>query len=373
MIGRTTFIKYWLTGLTTTCRCFQVVVSLSFGLSFAFHAPPPPWKMRFLENKKRTRRTMIHQNGKSFIKSLTSTSLLMHKNENRLPVQNPFAKTSASSIAGISYQAVQSALEVLYPATELNQRTAISRTDGYWPHLKQGKDPPPELIYGEFDFHFFAALLDRAYAFYRCDPRNQVTAGNGWTEKTFVDIGSGTGRLVFAAAALHPWGLSRGIELLPGIHKLAVERKKDLSTTENGMHSLATPQRNQPLNLAPIEFVCGSFEDPYIYFGDADIIFLFSTCLPKNCLERFAESVGRQCRPGTIVITIDYMLPLEGNVPAVESNDQIPSGVYRFSLLEKNEGWVWLTGGASTAFIHRVEMSQWREGQGPWERPLPTL
>lgn len=342
-----------------------------------------------------------------------------------LPEQNPYANNTATSLSGVRYSHVLNGLEAVFPPSELDRRTALSRTDGYFPFLREGKDPPQEFTYGEFDFYFFASLLDAAFDHYQTDPRNQNdsigaarnTAPQDWTNKTFCDIGSGTGRLVFAAAALHPgWKVCRGIELLPGIHEAALEIQQRLATPgpENSQRLEQEPltnhndgsdrtddigdsrqtMKNDPilelpiphsanndnyndeehqstsLPLAPVEFVCGSFEDPYVHFGDADIIFLFSTCLPKEGLANFAEAVGRQCKPGTIVITTDYMLPLEGFVRPVPGDDRIPSGNFKFTLQEQIQGWVWLTGGASTAFIQRVEQSAWDpEHTGPWERP----
>ena len=49
--------------------------------------------------------------------------------------------------------------------------------------------------------------------------------------RVFCDIGSGTGRLVVAAAALYPgWILYKGIEILEGIHKVALENLEKCRT-----------------------------------------------------------------------------------------------------------------------------------------------
>ena len=55
------------------------------------------------------------------------------------------------------------ALDRLYPPNELETRHATSRTDGYWPYIHQGKDPPQQFTYGEFDVGFFAQVLELAY------------------------------------------------------------------------------------------------------------------------------------------------------------------------------------------------------------------
>lgn len=292
-----------------------------------------------------------------------------------VPDENPEFDTSARSLAGVSYASVRDVLAELFPPGELEARNAQSRTDGYWPFVRRGEDPPADLTYGEFDLYFFSQLLDRAASIYQ--PSNEEasdSAPTGWKDKVFVDIGSGMGRLVLSAAALHPdLRLCRGIELLPTIHEQAV---KNLEACRVGggdrwaLDSIASPPS---LPLAPVELVCGSFDDPYVYFGDADIIFVFSSCMTTPVLSSLAAAVGRQCKPGTLVITTEYMLPLVGAVPPVERDGRFPCGSFRLGLIEKVNGWCWLTGGSSTAFVHLVKSSLWTPQQrGPLERPRPS-
>jgi hypothetical protein len=116
----------------------------------------------------------------------------------------------------------------LYPPTDLEKRNATSRSDGYLPFINNGQEPPKQYTYGEFDLYFFAELLDRALDYH--------TVCDSWNEKVFTDVGSGSGRLVFAAAALHPgWRLCRGVEVLESIHDVAV-----LETLEKCRHTLDT-------------------------------------------------------------------------------------------------------------------------------------
>ena len=285
-----------------------------------------------------------------------------------MPEASPHAQPDQRSASGVAYGPVLQGLDVLYPPASLDSRNAMSRRDGYWPFLQRGNDPPPpSLTYGEFDFYFFAQLLDRVLQ-YADGPRGDT---NGWNDKTFCDLGSGTGRLVLAAAALHPgWKLCRGVEVLPLIsaeadHALEQCRRPPPDNNYGNDHdahdegpdkSYALPQSQLP--LAPVDFCCGSLDDPHLYFGDTDLVFVFSSCMDTDTMNAIAVAVGRQCRPGTLVITTDYMLPLEGNVPPVESPERrIPGGQYQLKLLEQVDGWCWLTGGASTAFVHRVEQS----------------
>lgn len=268
--------------------------------------------------------------------------------------ENPHADVNAKSVSGVRYSSVLSGLNKIFSPQELEKRNALSRRDGYWPFLHRGDDPPEEVTYGEFDFYFFADLLDRAHALYRESEGPSVD----WSDKVFVDLGSGTGRLVLSAAALHPsWRLCRGIELLSGISNAAVENLEKCRA-QGSRFALNSHNENancqEMLHMAPIDLKCGSFDDPYVYFGDANCIFVFSSCFGNDTLDSLAKSIGRQCKPGTLVITTDYMLPLEGMIPPMESDDRVPSGSYKLRLVDKVEGWCWLTGGASTAFIHRV-------------------
>lgn len=278
-----------------------------------------------------------------------------------VPQANPTVETNALSLSGVSYESVLSGLNELYPPQGLHIRNAASRTDGYWKFISQGEEPPMDLTYGEFDFHFFAQLLDRAHHHYFQYAAQRPTS---WDGKVFTDLGSGTGRLVLGAAALHPgWKVCRGIELLEGINNVAAENlskcKSEASLGDNSyVLPYSCPQKvNSALVMAPVDLKCGSFDDPYEYLGDTDCAFVFSSCFSPELMEKLGRAIGRQFQPGSIIITTDYKLPLENRIDPVEGDASIPSGTYRLELVEKLDGWCWLTGGDSTAYIHRVVKS----------------
>ena len=337
--------------------------------------------------------------------------------------ENPDIDVNQHSISGVAYRHVLQGLQQLYPPESLEERNAASRMDGYWPFVQRGHDPPQHFTYGEFDVGFFAQLLDRVNQHWSATR----TTKDGWKDKVFCDIGSGTGCLVLAAAALHPnWKLCRGIEILPGISNVANEKlqechesaashsvreaskadndddddddqddwvenehgllikretpanepekhdRNDKSDDDNGVYSLAIDD-NQRLPLAPIEFVCGSFEDPYLYFADVDCVFCFSSCMSDSILQSLSQAIGRQCQPGTLVITTDVSLPLDGLIEPHPDDDTLPYGDYQLELMEHVDGYCWLTGGHSTAYIHRVIKSLWEPGSGPRIQPeLPA-
>lgn len=274
-----------------------------------------------------------------------------------IPEENPNADLQAVSKSGVRYQSVLNGLHKLIPPEELEKRNGISRTDGYWAFIRTGEEPPLGLTYGEFDFYFFAELLDRAWEHYAPgNPGGGETVEAAWKNKVFIDVGSGAGRLVLAAAALHPtgWKQCRGVELLSGLHEAACGnldkcRQGDDSLAMQVGHDDNGNENQECLKLAPIDFSCASFEDPIIdsHWKDASCIFVTATCLPSELLQSLSQVVGLKCRPGTIVTSTDYPLPLEGG-SAGEGN------AFQLELIEKVDGYSWVTGGESTAYIHRV-------------------
>ena len=82
------------------------------------------------------------------------------KTDRLLPQENPNLDPNQKSLSGVSYTQVIQGLSKLYPPSALEERNAASRTDGYWPFIQKGHDPPKQFTYGEFDFSFLAELLD---------------------------------------------------------------------------------------------------------------------------------------------------------------------------------------------------------------------
>lgn len=260
-------------------------------------------------------------------------------------------------------------------------RNAASRADGYWTFISEGKEPPPDFTYGEFDLEFFAYLLDRShYHYYSSSSVKNTYEQKDWSNKVFADIGSGAGRLILGAASLHPvWKLCKGIEVLPGLHKLGVEaiqkcykneEEKDApNANSESMDSFTTERESEKyvlkssesadLALAPIQLSCASVLDPKEYIGDIDCAFVFSSAMSKELLTNISAAVGRQCKPGTVVITTDYMLELNGWVKACEDDNR--EGHYSFRLLESIDGPCSVVGGITTAYIHEVVESLWEE------------
>lgn len=307
-----------------------------------------------------------------------------------IPEANPNYNPNAESLSGVRYGLVQKGIDQLYPPKELSSRNAKSRTDGYWKYVERGEKPPLEFTYGEFDLLFFGELLDRAWEYYHS---MSISTTKPWENKTFCDIGSGTGRLVISAAALHPhWRVCKGLEILQGIHNESIhiadgcavplDKKHELDIIDENVKSiLRIPQEVTPssesdekyIPLAPMQMTHGSFTNPYQYLADIDCAFVFSSCMNPDLLQQLSIAIGRQCRPGTIIITTEFPLFLTGHIEPLQEDGIMPFGVYEIELLEKIDGWCWLMGGESTAYIHRVKRSLSNMYLGPRERPRLSL
>jgi hypothetical protein len=419
--------------------------------------------------------------------------------------RRPRPSFMTSVLRDSKHQPIIEAINEVFPSKNLDQRIALSRKDGYWPYIEAGDEPPQELVYGEFDVEFFAHVVEHAINLYDGEPQ------------VFCDLGSGTGRLVLTAAALYPWELVRGVELLPGIHDTAVEKLESCRSTtdskvnpevkfsEGSKNSAPSAQESywrqyrrfspsddwlnqlsqsfdgeednkgelylrndaedtqtttinssaylsqtsalgdkpklplapielscgsfddpceffgdanmnqlsqgfdeeednkgvlylrndaedteatkfnssaalsqtyalgdkHKLPLAPIKLSCGSFDDPYEFFGDANIVFCFSSTMPYHVMINMARAVGRQCRPGALIITTECQLPTGGTIDPVPADPNVPHGTYELELVEEMHGKNDATGGESIVFIHRLTKSLGTGHAIP--RPQPTI
>ena len=132
--------------------------------------------------------------------------------------------TSTTALTPTNLAAAEALVARVYPGgagspsggDEYGERLAIGRKAQlgddlvYRPGLIGGGSVDTALTYGEYDLGFFATLVDRA-----------LDGGDG-AGHSFVDVGSGCGRLVLAASELWP-ALARvsGVESVAELHALA--------------------------------------------------------------------------------------------------------------------------------------------------------
>ena len=217
-----------------------------------------------------------------------------------------------------------------------SDRLTIGRIAQLGPDLvyRPGQAVDDSLTYGEYGLDHFAALMEAALAL----------RSGGARGATFVDVGSGCGRLVVAASVIWP-ELSRcaGVERVPELHELA----------------MAAAEKQVGESQPELTFVCGDAANVLSQDGelaDPDIVFAYSSTWPSEgttwppvteelFLTDFSEVCGTHLRPGSLVITTDRrLLSVEGR--------------WEFKLCAELEGPNRETGGASRGYIHRVVSSQ---------------
>jgi len=163
--------------------------------------------------------------------------------------------------------------------------TSYENVDGYSISRKVKKRMRDEgffeetegLTYGEVRIDEFAALLHESITSF---------APNA---KTFADIGSGTGKAVFAAAIAMNSKLESfiGVEIVEELHDTAVRVLDDLKGSNA---------------IKGIEFHFGDsfeIEDKWVH---ADVIFAPTTCFTDDLMSRLEQALEKLA-PGTLVIT----------------------------------------------------------------------
>lgn len=136
-------------------------------------------------------------------------------------------------------------------------------------------------IYGEIDFLSFIFILEKV------KPQG---------DEIFYDLGSGAGKAVFAAALAFPFLKVYGIELLPGLHKIAMMQINKANTLIHLQKELT--QTYLP-RLSTIHFLNDDFLDRDI--SDGDIIFINATCLTIYTWEAVVQKL-LDLKPGSRVI-----------------------------------------------------------------------
>lgn len=80
------------------------------------------------------------------------------------------------------------------------------------------------LVYGEIDFQNFLLALEKV-KFYEFIFFNQIKKKYGGLSQkggVFYDLGSGSGKAVFAAALYHPFKKCVGYEILENLHNISM-------------------------------------------------------------------------------------------------------------------------------------------------------
>lgn len=148
------------------------------------------------------------------------------------------------------------------------------------------------LVYGEILFEPFAITFQKIRRLYG----GLLKAGG-----VFVDVGSGTGKPVFAACLMHAFTQARGIEILEGLHKASLD-------LHDRWRSPAV-QSVLPVGHGAVDitFQCGNATKTFDW-SDADVVFMNSTCFSEQLMLTLCETADRM-QLGSWAITFTRKLP----------------------------------------------------------------
>jgi SAM-dependent methyltransferase len=138
-------------------------------------------------------------------------------------------------------------------------------------------------IYSEIDFMSFLLLLDK------------IKPQSG---QVFYDLGSGAGKAVFTAGLAYDLSKACGIEILPGLVKLATTQINKAKTLVNLGDKNLTEVYLQ--RISSVQFINDNFLNCDI--SDGDLIFINATCLNYPTWEALIEKL-KKLKVGSHIIT----------------------------------------------------------------------
>lgn len=133
------------------------------------------------------------------------------------------------------------------------------------------------LIYGEVEFPSFYRILRKI---------------NPQPGLTFYDLGSGTGKAVFAARFAYDFERCIGIEILSSLHQQAAKIVDRYNSSFKQQLALGQPQH--------VSVFEGSFLD--YDWSDGDVVFANSTCFEDDLMAQLSQQAER-LKPGAMVVT----------------------------------------------------------------------
>ena len=147
---------------------------------------------------------------------------------------------------------------------------------------EQPKHSDDSLVYGEVDLEGFCNLLQSLQA---ASQQEREKKGG-----TFYDLGSGSGRAVFAARFLGDFQQCIGIELLPNLHQLATS-----------LQSLYKFVYKHKLKSQAIDFYCSDLLE--YDWSDGTVVYCPSLLFDDLLMERIAVQ-ALKLQPGAFLISL---------------------------------------------------------------------
>jgi SAM-dependent methyltransferase len=248
---------------------------------------------------------VISNNGKAFLKEL-----IIRKDPRVIDLLGSFETRGADDlqvleqISDVITEETECLFSDLFSYLTLEDAKTISKTEREEKELSDDKS----LIYGEVDFNSFVKVLQKL----------GLPPGG-----LFYDLGSGSGRAVFAARFTQDFKKCVGIEVLEG---LATASQAVVEKHEKWFRQYLDMTQPQE-----VEMIQGSILD--YDWSDGDVCFANSTCFDDRLMQDLSAK-AESLRPGAYFVT--FTKPLTST---------------RFEVLEKKR--YSMSWGPATVFVHR--------------------
>lgn len=208
----------------------------------------------------------ISNNGKAFLKEL------ILRRDPRLGTL--LSKFEAKDISDTSFmegihQLIQEESLVLYNQLFADTSLEVGKTLSKSERDEKNLNNEKSLIYGEVEYQSFYRVL------------RKLNAPPG---KVFYDLGSGTGKAVFAARITQDFGKCVGIEILQKLHSQA---RVIVDRYNTSFRQMLCSTQNQHASV-----YAGSFLD--YDWSDGDVVFANSTCFDDDLMEDMGK-VNKYC------------------------------------------------------------------------------
>lgn len=213
-----------------------------------------------------------------------------------LIAQEEIARLAALAARQMTEEEMHEVMNKLYSPDSTALAKATSRRERTYLGISD-----PTLCYSEVGFDelqiLFSLLRKHGFA--------HDAGGN------FVDIGCGSGKVVFGAALIHDFHICRGIEILSGLHNMCNDHFKKWLRQRSKL----------PLKKTETEFRFQLGDALHMDWSDANIVFINGTCFSKEMHETLAKKAN-SLSLATFVITISF--PLASPLFEVLETGKIP-------------------------------------------------
>ena len=222
----------------------------------------------------------IIMNSGCYENDISTSSVCETKNTTTAPSSTPTLTTAEINAMNDTFLIQQ---EEIYDALVFDADAKVGYRKSHDSREKLDKDEDSSsFYYGEIRFSIFAKAIHKIKTLY-----NGLNKDGG----VFYDLGSGSGKMVLAAALLYPFSKSIGIEYLSDLH--------DLSQILVQRYYKSKKRNNTTSVLTKLGDIC---DETFPWFEDADVIYCNMLAFEEELLHKVRELLKR-VRPGTFVLT----------------------------------------------------------------------